>query len=227
MSVQLNSAAKKQLIELFETKKVALEGNILKLIDTEGDEEFAKYVDACIERDRDTRRKRLDMTKQIQQQNKDLTESKESLESYQNELKRSLEKMQEAMTETQQAKEEAEALRLDAESSREAAEAARIEAEDAREEAENARKQVENDLDVLQRRTQNELIGTIVKVSLFVIVGVGFITTGVYLLALYSGKDTQVIASTWSNIVGILLTNAFSIVGTIMGIKYATSENQG
>lgn len=225
--IKLDASSKKQLIELYDTRKISLEGNILKVIDAEGDAAFAKYIESCSDRDKDTRRKRLEMTKQIQQQNRDLTASKESLESYQEELKNSLEGMQRAMAETQEAKDDAERLRIEAEDSKEAAEIARAEAEDAREEAENARKQVENDLDVLQRKTQNELIGTIVKVSLFVIVGVGFITTGVYLLALYSGKDTQVIASTWSNIVGILLTNAFSIVGTIMGIKYATSENQG
>jgi hypothetical protein len=38
-------------------------------------------------------------------------------------------------------------------------------------------------------------------------------------------KDTAIIGSTWSNIVGILLTNAFSIVGTIMGVKYASEKN--
>ena len=225
--IKLNAATRKQLIELFETKRIPLEGNILKVIDSDGDEEFKSYLDTCIEKDRETRKRRLDMTKQIQQQNQDLLSTKESLESYQEELKHSLEGMQKAMTETQEAQDEAERLRHEAEEARVEAENSRAEAEAAREEAENARKQVENDLDVLQRRTQNELIGTIVKVSLFVIVGVGFITTGVYLLALYSGKDTQVIASTWSNIVGILLTNAFSIVGTIMGIKYATSESQG
>jgi multidrug resistance efflux pump len=224
--IKLSQADRKQFIELFETKRIALEGNILKVLDPGEDEDFKKYLETCSEKDRETRKRRLDMTKQIQQQNQDLLNTKESLESYQEELKHSLEGVQKAMAETQEAKEEAERLRLEAEQSKEAAETARAEAEDAREEAENARKQVENDLDVLQRRTQNELIGTIVKVSLFVIVGVGFVTTGVYLLAIYSGKDTQVIASTWSNIVGILLTNAFSIVGTIMGIKYATSESQ-
>ena len=50
------------------------------------------------------------------------------------------------------------------------------------------------------------------------------VTTGVYLIALFTDKDTQVIASTWANIVGILLTNAFSIVGTIMGVKYASEK---
>ena len=46
-----------------------------------------------------------------------------------------------------------------------------------------------------------------------------------YMLSMITGKDTQMIGSTWSNMFGILLTNAFSIVGTIMGVKYA-SENK-
>jgi len=61
---------------------------------------------------------------------------------------------------------------------------------------------------------------------LYIIVGVGIVTTGVYVFTLVMGKDTQVISSAWSNIFGILLTNAFSIVGTIMGIKYATENKQ-
>jgi hypothetical protein len=55
-------------------------------------------------------------------------------------------------------------------------------------------------------------------------VGVGFITTGVYVFTMLMGKDTQVISAAWSNMFGILLTNAFSIIGTIMGIKYASKE---
>ena len=57
------------------------------------------------------------------------------------------------------------------------------------------------------------------------ILGVGIVTTLIYMLAIYTDKDTQIIGSTWSNMFGILLTNAFSIVGTIMGVKYA-SENK-
>jgi len=96
----------------------------------------------------------------------------------------------------------------------------------ARIEAERAKETALNDLDIIQKRNQTELISTIVKVALWVIMGVGFITTGVYVLTLFLGKDTQVISAAWSNIFGILLTNAFSIVGTIMGIKYATENKQ-
>ena len=45
-----------------------------------------------------------------------------------------------------------------------------------------------------------------------------------YIFAIFMGKETQIIGSTWSNMLGILLTNAFSILGTIMGIKYASKE---
>lgn len=81
-----------------------------------------------------------------------------------------------------------------------------------------------NDLDILMKKSQSELIKVIVMVALIVIVGVGVITTVLYWMAMVTGKDTQIIGSTWSNMFSVLLTNAFSIVGTIMGIKYATQE---
>jgi PAS domain S-box-containing protein len=83
-----------------------------------------------------------------------------------------------------------------------------------------------NDLDVLMKKSQSELIKTIVVVALIVIVGVGVVTTMLYWMAMVTGKDTQIIGSTWSNMFSVLLTNAFSIVGTIMGIKYATQDKQ-
>lgn len=83
-----------------------------------------------------------------------------------------------------------------------------------------------NDLDILMKKSQSELIKTIVMVALMVIVGVGVITTILYWMAMVTGKDTQIIGSTWSNMFSVLLTNAFSIVGTIMGIKYATQDNK-
>jgi methyl-accepting chemotaxis protein len=82
------------------------------------------------------------------------------------------------------------------------------------------------DLDATLKKSQNELIKTIVKSALFVIMSVGFITTIMYSFAILSNKDTQIIGSTWSNMFSVLLTNAFSIVGTIMGIKYATSDDK-
>ena len=91
--------------------------------------------------------------------------------------------------------------------------------------AEEAKTSALNDLDILQKKSQTALISTIVKVALYVIVGVGIITSLMYTFALVINKDTQTIGSTWSNMLSILLTNAFSIVGTLMGVKYA-SENK-
>ncbi len=83
-----------------------------------------------------------------------------------------------------------------------------------------------NDLDVMMKKSQSELIKVIVKVALSVIIGVGAVTTILYWMAMVTGKDTQIIGSTWSNMFSVLLTNAFSIVGTIMGIKYATQDGK-
>jgi hypothetical protein len=99
-----------------------------------------------------------------------------------------------------------------------------VKSERARVDAETAKQHAENDLDVLQKKTQFELINTIVKVALYVIIGVGLTTTALYTVALFTDQDTQIIGSTWSNMFGILLTNAFSIVGTIMGVKYASEK---
>ena len=82
------------------------------------------------------------------------------------------------------------------------------------------------DLDATIKKSQSELIKVIVKCALAVIIGVGIVTTGLYWVAIITGKETQIIGSTWSNMFSVLLTNAFSIVGTIMGIKYATQDDK-
>ena len=92
--------------------------------------------------------------------------------------------------------------------------------------AESAKRAAETDLDRLQKKTQFELINIIVRTSLAVILGVGLITTVLYAFSLKTNKDTTLIGNTWSNMFGILLTNSFSIIGTIMGIKYVTETTK-
>ena len=229
--IKLDKNTKNQLIELYKTKKIGLEGNILKLIDADGDEEFMSYIKESIDRDKDSRRKRLDITKQVQSQNTDLTKWKNENERVNKELTIALEEAEEsnkamlvAKQEAEDSLEEAQTARVEAESARVEAENAKIAAENAKIAAENAKIAAESDLDLIQKKSQFELIGTIVRVALWVILGVGVVTTGMYLIALSTGLDTIVIGSTWSNIIGILLTNAFSIVGTIMGVKYASEK---
>ena len=186
------------LLEVQSKNNIFLEGNLLKVIESDtNDEDFIKYLEEASAKDKDARKRRLDVTKQIQEHNKNLLIAQEDNIKINEELKTALES---------------------AEEERKNAELSKIEAETAKDEA-------LNDLDIIQKRSQTELISTIVKVALGVIMGVGVITTIMYSIAIITGKDTQMIGSTWSNMFGILLTNAFSIVGTIMGVKYA-SENK-
>jgi Icc-related predicted phosphoesterase len=185
------------LLDIQSNNKIFLEGNILKIIESDTkDEEFTKYIEDANNKDKEIRKKRLDVTKQIQEQNKNLLTAQEENVKINEDLKMALES---------------------AEDEKKKAELSKIEAIKAKDDA-------LNDLDILQKKSETELIGTIIKVALIVIMGVGVITTLMYGIAMFTGKDTQIIGSTWSNMLGILLTNAFSIVGTIMGVKYATEK---
>lgn len=93
-------------------------------------------------------------------------------------------------------------------------------------EAEKAKENALNDLDLIQKKSQFELINSIVSYALYVIVGTGIITTLLYTMAIwYNSDETTLIGNTWSNLFGILLTNSFSIIGTIMGVKYANKSD--
>ena len=222
----LDKDTKKQLIELLQSKNIGLEGNIVKLIDSDGDDEFAAYLKQCSEKDIATRRKRLEMTKQVQTQNAELTKLNEANQKTMEELQETLKNVEESkLTFEVQNRElnewKQENLRLTDELQQEM-----VKSEQARIAAENAKNEAENNLDLIQKKTQFELINNIVKVALYVIIGVGGITTGIYVYSMSIGMDTDIIGSTWSNMFGILLTNSFSIVGTILGVKYGTSPNK-
>jgi len=200
------------LLKIQKDKRLTIEGNILKVLESEDDDvEFATYLNEALDKDKVSRKKRLEITKQVQQQNTELLDWKTENQELTDNLKSALDAAESSKEEALNAKEEADKARVLADSMR-------IESEKAKDEA-------LNDLDVIQKKSQTELISTIVKVALIVIIGVGIITTIMYSIAMITGKDTQIIGSTWSNMFGILLTNAFSIVGTIMGVKYA-SENK-
>lgn len=179
------------LLEIYRTKRLSLEGNIIKVISAEpGDSEFEEYLKESLDRDQTARRKRLEISKEIQSKNHELLKREEEITRINSELTQALQLAERVKADALKAKDEA-----------------------------------LNDLDVLQKRKQNEMVSLIVKVSLSIVGAVGIITTGMYALAIVWGKDTQIIGSTWSNMFGILLTNAFSIVGTIMGVKYASKDS--
>jgi len=213
----VGKVTKEQLLNLYKTKNICLEGNILKLIDPEDDTEFAEYLKVCADKDKENRRKRLDITKRIQTQNTELTNAQEQNEKLMQELQISLADMETS-------KEQIECQNKELLEWKEENEQMDIELREALRVAENAKLSAENDLDLMQKKTQFELINSIVKVALYIILGVGIVTTGLYVFAMTMGFDTTILSSAWSNMFGILLTNSFSIVGTIMGVKYASEK---
>jgi len=164
-------------------KKVYIEGNFVKILSKTLPVDVKEYVEECKVRDKSARRKRLDVTKQVQAQNKELEEAAT---------------VNKALV---------------------------IELQNEKDEAEKLRDKAVEDLDVLQKRTQFELVGQIVRVALVIIVSVGVVSTTMYMVALLINRDTTLLGNAWTNLIGILLTNSFSIIGTIMGVKYATKDD--
>lgn len=142
--IELGKDIEQELLTAYTKNGVMLEGNIIKLIKP-GSDEFAEYLKLAGEKDKDNRRKRLEITKQIQAQNRDLMSAQEENVSLMDELRDALKK------------------------------------------AEDAKNLAENDLDLLQKKTQFELIGSIIRVALWVIIGVGVVTSLLYFSALYDG----------------------------------------
>ena len=215
-----------QLLEINKTKKICLEGNILKVIDSEGNHEFQKYINESIEKDKEKQRKRLDITRQVQIQNSDLIKGKEENERVNIQLKEALKEAEESNKAMLIAKQEAETSLEEAEKAKHEAVSAKHEAETARIEAVNAKNSAVNDLEIMQKKTQFEMVGNIVKVALWIIGGVGITVTLVYIVSLFAGFKTEVIGSAWVNVMSILLTNSFSIIGTLMGMKSMSEKDK-
>ena len=215
-----------QLIEIQKQKDICLEGNILKLFKINNDKEFNDYLEYCNTKDKESRKKRIAITKQVQEQNIKLSHLVDENQQIMTDLQKKITEVEESKLTFEVQNRELNEWKKENLELTEKLQIEMLNAQSAKSEALKAKEMAENDLDLLQKKNQTELISTIVKVALYVIIGVGIITTGVYIFTLIMGKDTQVISSAWSNIFGILLTNAFSIVGTIMGIKYASENKQ-
>ena len=174
----------------------------------------------AIARDRDNRKKRLEITKQIQLKNNDLTKKTAENESLMIDLRNTLDN-------EERSREQIEKQNHELISWKEENERIGEELKLALKIAEDAKTVAQTDLDILQKKTQFELIGVIVKVALYVILGVGLISTSMYMIAIFlSSPEAHDIGAAWTNLFGILLTNAFSIIGTIMGVKYASEKQK-
>jgi len=184
MKIKLCKEDKQQFLDISKDRRVFLEGNIIKLIDAGSDDIFKQYLLDAKAQDISNRKKRLEVTKQVQIQNRELIASQEENEKLMSDLKEAVKK------------------------------------------ADEAKDAALTDLDLMQKKTQFELIGKIVQVALWIIVGVGVFTTALFMFAMFTDRDLTIIGNTWSNLFGILLTNSFSIIGTIMGVKYASEGNK-
>jgi len=188
--IKFSKTSAEQILEL-KKHNIRIEGNFLKVIDTSDNEELSNYVNECIEKDTETRKKRLEITRKVQDQNKELIDWKDKNEKAQKDLQVALE-----------------------------------EANKAKAIAEKAKNSAEEDLDFIVKKNQNELVNKIVSTSLIVILGVGLITSILYFYTIVTGNENQIIESSWANMFSILLTNSFSIIGTIMGVKHMQSSNE-
>ena len=225
--MKIQKSTRDILLEIAKHKRIYVEGNFLKLIEPEeGDEEFEEYLKLCKEKDSTSRRKRLEVTKQVQKQNSELEKAQKENKRVNRQLEKALNEAIYSAEQSKKSKEEAEKAKEELEVALQIAEQSKEEAHKLKAEAEHAKELAETDLSLLQKKTQTELMGNIVRVALWVIMGVGFVTTGLYVFVLLLGHDTKIIESTWSNLFGILLTNSFSIIGTIMGVKHATKDKE-
>ena len=211
-SITLPDETWAELIILAQRDNVFIEGNILKLLDPGDSKSHSSYVDRAIAHDKSKRERRLEVTKQIQASTKQIQAKNEELLKAQELIEQNAKSLRLAL-------EQAEAARSDTER-------ALQESKEATLRAESSKKEAEQQLDYIHKRKQFELMGDIVRMAILVVVGVGATTTIMYSVAVFGGNgdptNTTLLANTWSNMFGILLTNSFSIIGTIMGVKYAT-----
>ena len=225
--MKIQKSTRDILLEIAKHKRVYVEGNFLKLIEPEeGDEEFEEYLKLCKEKDSTSRRKRLEVTKQVQKQNSELEKAQKENKRVNRQLEKALNEAIDSAEQSKKSKEEAETAKEELEVALQLAEQSKEEAHKLKAEAEHAKEIAETDLSLLQKKTQTELMGNIVRVALWVIMGVGLLTTALYVFVMVRGLDAKIIESTWSNLFGILLTNSFSIIGTIMGVKHANGGDK-
>jgi len=225
--MKIQKSTRDILLEIAKHKRVYVEGNFLKLIEPEeGDEEFEEYLKLCKEKDSTSRRKRLEVTKQVQKQNSELEKAQKENKRVNRQLEKALNEAIDSAEQSKKSKEEVEKAKEELEVALQLAEQSKEEAHKLKAEAEHAKEVAETDLSLLQKKTQTELMGNIVRVALWVIMGVGLLTTALYVFVMVRGLDAKIIESTWSNLFGILLTNSFSIIGTIMGVKHANGGDK-
>ena len=199
--IEITEHTRNVLLEVAKKRKVYVEGNFLKILKApSGDDEFEEYLRICKEKDSKKRKNRLEITKQIQKQNNELEKAQKENKRVNRQLNKAVDEAIEQKTKAEELlitgkqhfrnaeKREKEQNQKLTEALKEAEEA-HIETQRLKLEAENAKSKAEQDLSLLQKKTQTELMGSIVRVALWVIMGVGLVTTALYVFVMMRGLD--------------------------------------
>ena len=90
--IEVTKHTRDVLLGVAKKKRIYIEGNFLKILQApKGDNEFEEYLKLCKEKDSESRRKRLKVTKQVQQQNKELVNKQKENDELMEELQIALE----------------------------------------------------------------------------------------------------------------------------------------
>ena len=89
--IQVTEHTRNILLEIAKKNKIYVEGSFLKLLTAAPDDkEFADYLKLCREKDTANRRKRIEVAKEVQKQNKELILAADENEHLAQELKEAL-----------------------------------------------------------------------------------------------------------------------------------------
>ena len=149
--IKIDSDTKKILMDLYLKKGIGLEGNITKLIDGEDDEDFKKYLKECETKDSDKRKKRLEITKQVQTKNNELTKLNSENERIMKELQQTLKEVEDSKITYEVQNKELVEWKEDNERLTKDLQTEMLKSENARIEAEQAKTIALTDLDLLQK----------------------------------------------------------------------------
>ena len=157
--IKLDTNSENELIKLLESKNIGLEGNIIKLFESDNDV-FKNYLRVCGDKDKDSRRKRLEITKKVQIQNNELSNLNEQNQKMMEDLQIKIDEIEESKLTFEVQNLELNDWKKENLELTEKLQTEMVKSEQARIRAEEAKHNAENDLDVLQKKTQNELIST-------------------------------------------------------------------
>ncbi len=95
--ITLTEDIEEQFIQYGQSKGVMLEGNIIKVMNP-ANPTFKEYLETAQSKDAENRKKRLQITKELQDKNKELTEKQNENDALMDQLKVALEKAEQAKT---------------------------------------------------------------------------------------------------------------------------------